>query len=166
MSYQQKQTRFIRNVLYALKRQYGFPVTFTKILTSSVNPETGRQTAERRTLTVRRAIVLPSLMQRKFAYDLTFIAQNKNFTYGGFYDTSRRRLIIDRRDVPSDFDVEIDDYFIFEDRRWQVAEVEEFEFKTGLIIIGQEAKMAPLGKTFDVSVQSTLNLSQSVDRVE
>jgi hypothetical protein len=66
-------------------------------------------------------------MTRDFEYDLSFIAANKNFTYGGFFDPSVRDVIIDSKDIPSGFEITGDMYVIFDDRRYEIKETREAE---------------------------------------
>ena len=161
----QQATRMIRKVLYALKRQWGFPVTIYQIITSDVDVETGKKVATKRAVVVNRAIILPAVMQKKFVYDLSFIATNKQFTFGGYFDTSARSFIVDIRDLPTDFIIKPDDYFIYQSRRWTVSEVHEFEFKTGLIVIGREIAGLPLEQVFEQTVWSSVSFEQNTGKM-
>lgn len=156
-----KQTQYIKRVLYTLKRGYGFPLTLLKIDEETYDKETGKRTAIIEHLKIKKAIVLPSDFTRKFDYDLAFIAANRNFTYGGFYDTSTRKIIIDATDL-GDWDIEIEDYFIFDEKRWQIARVHEFELQTGFMIMGREVKGAPRYLVEEISLEDTLQLTQEI----
>jgi hypothetical protein len=156
----QRATREIRKLLYALKRRWGFPATFYQIVGNSIDLETGRQSPEKRILVIQRVILLPADMLRKFSYDLSFIASNKAFTYGGFYDQSKRMIIVDRQDIPSDFEIKIGNYFIFRDQHWEISELQEFEFQTGYIVGGTLIDGNPLEQTFEQTTSNQLSLSQ------
>lgn len=157
----QKQTRFIRRVLYNLKRLYGFTLTFHKVSAEAYNRETGERTATIEIRKIKRAILLPTKLLSKFEYDLAFIAAGRNFTYGGTYNTSTRTVIIDARDL-GDFEIEIDDYFIFEERRWQVSQIQDFEFQTAFVITGKEVKGTPRYLVEEIALEDTLQLSEAV----
>lgn len=159
----QKQTRFIRRVLYSLKRGYGFPLTLHKIVSETYDRETGKRTAVIQIRKIRRAIILPSTLQSKFDYDLAYVASNRNFTYGGTYDTSLRKVIIDARDL-GDFEIELEDYFIYNGRRYQVSKIDEFEFQTAFLIIGKEVKGTPRYLIEEIALEDTLQFTQEVTK--
>lgn len=128
--------RFISQVLYRLKRRYGEPCTICQRTSSTTDLETGVKTVHKTTRLVNRVIVLPSLIHREFQYDLTFIATNKNFTYGGLYDTTERRLIFDRKDL-GDFEITRDMYLLFAGRRYEIKQIEEFEERTAYFVVAK-----------------------------
>lgn len=121
------QLRFIRDVIYNLKRDYGVKIKIINTLTSDVNRATGKKIVTRDIKIVQRAIVLPSRNQREFYYDLSFIAANKNFTMGGYVDTDERKFIVDRRDLKGMIISVGQSYLIYQDQRFDVKEVAEFE---------------------------------------
>jgi hypothetical protein len=128
--------------MYALKRRYGGEVIFHRD-EEDLDLRTGKKTVDKVTQRVKRAIILPNTQLQKFVYDLSFIATNKNFTMGGVFDTGKRRIIVDARDLGT-YVPENRDYFTFENRRWNVIEASEFEFGVGYIVVGQEVKGAPV----------------------
>lgn len=119
--------KFISGVLYRLKRRYGVMLNLVHRTSSTVNRETGEKEVHRDSLRILRAIVLPSQVKREFSYDLAYIAAAKNFTYGGFFDTTERRIIIDVKDLPADFEIEVGHYVIYDRVRYDVKQVERFE---------------------------------------
>jgi len=147
----QRNTRFISNVLYSLKLRYGGNVTFLRD-TETLNTRTGKKTVTKETWDFNRVIVLPYMEEQKFVYDLSYIANAKNFTYGAVIDTSRRRLILDAKDA-GDYEPRMRDYFTFENARWDVTEVHKFEFETGYIIVGQRVEGAPVRDVRNVSAR-------------
>ena len=88
-------------VVYRLKRNYGLACRIYRPDTDAYqfNIETGRQQRQWEYIDVKRGIRLPAAIARKFVYDLSFIAANKNFTYGGFFDVDSVLFIIDRKDL-------------------------------------------------------------------
>jgi hypothetical protein len=161
MTTQRRQTQFIRQVLYTLKRGYGFPVVFHKIISEDIDKQTGKRDVTIQTQRVRLGIVLPASLMAKFEYDLAYTASNRNFTYGGGYGTSTRRIIIDARDL-NNFEIELDDYFIYEGKRWQVSKIVTFEFDTGFIVHGREVKGTPRNFVQEQAVEDNLQLTESV----
>ena len=155
--FQRKATRFIQSVIYRLKRQYGFQLTLYKILNVDKDLDTGEQRDNVKLLTIRRAVLLPSSLTRKFIYDPAYLKSNKNFTTGGTFDPNNREILLDYRDV-GEFDIEIDDYVIYDRKRWQVVEVIELEYKTAFIIKVTESKGSEAVDVTDIS--HSLSLTQ------
>lgn len=153
--------RQLRRVIYALKRKWGQALTLCRSTNISVDTETGKATSTLTKLEVRRAIILPVTSLRTFAYDLSFIAANKNFTWGGLFDTKTRIALISRRDAPS-FTFDQDMWVMFKGKRMEVKNVTEFEDEeivafllTGLV----DGK--PLDQV-DESVSDDMGLTESV----
>jgi hypothetical protein len=105
---------------------------------STTNLETGEKSVIAELKQVLRAIVLPSKIHREFVYDLTFIASNKAFTYGGHFDTTERSFIFDRKDLP-DFEIKVGMYLQFSGHRYDIKQVEEFESSTAYFVIAKQA---------------------------
>lgn len=150
--------RFISQVLYRLKRRYGEAVIIYNRLSSTTNLETGVKSVITESVIVKRAIVLPSKIHREFVYDLTFIATNKNFTYGGHFDTTERQLIFDRKDLPN-FEIKVGMYLLFKSRRYDVKQVEEFEDNTGYFVTAKQSIEADATHTIQVNAHSDIELA-------
>jgi len=149
--------RFISQVLYRLKRRYGEPVTIYYRISSTTNLETGVKSVIADSVDVARVIVLPSKIHREFVYDLTFIATNKNFTYGGHFDTTERQLIFDRKDL-ADFEIKVGMYLRFAGHRYDVKQVEEFEERTGYFVKAKQSIEADAIHTIHAVADSDLGL--------
>lgn len=144
MSTPKRNTRFIRRALYGLKRRYGGKVTFHRDAEAK-NLQTGKKTVTKSVWVIDQAIVLPSDVQPKFVYDLSYIANNKEFTMGGIFDTGPRRVILDSRDLGT-YAPKDRDYFTFDGSRYEIVRVFRFEYNTGYIIVGQEVQGAPVNE--------------------
>lgn len=152
--------RFISRVVYRLKRRYGQPIDILWNVSSTTHLETGKKTVQRGLVKVSRGIVLPSKIHREFFYDLVFIASNKNFTYGGQTDTTERRLIIDRKDLPSlEFEIKVGYWLIIDGKRYDVKDVEEFEQRTAYFIRAKQDVSSERSAVFEVSVSHALGLN-------
>ena len=101
--------RQVRNIIYALKRKFGFRVDILTTESITQDLQTGMIVRNERLIVIRKAVVVTSKEIRDFTYDLSFIASNKNFTYGGLFDTSERVMIIGKRDLPKDYVPAIND---------------------------------------------------------
>lgn len=155
--------RFITKVLYRLKRRYGSPVNILWLVSSTVNRETGKKTVQHGRQFVQRMIVLPDNVHSEFSYDLAYIAAAKNFTYGGIFDTTQRRFILDAKDVPSTFEPTTEMYFVYDGVRYNVKQVERFEERTGWMIIGKETVSADSEIIEDVSLETEVSLTTEAE---
>jgi hypothetical protein len=118
------QLRKHKTLIYNLKRTFGTAVDFYELLTNDHNLLTGAITRDYKKTTIRRAIVLPATLDRSFVYDLAYIASSKNFTGGGFFDRTKRHIIIDAKDLPKDLKPKIKMHLEFEDERFEIVSIE------------------------------------------
>jgi len=127
--------RFIRRTIYRLKRQYGLPVDLYSQTLGATNLETGAKSSTLDKVVIKRAIVQPARNHRDFVYDLAYISANKDFTTGGFFDASDRRIIIDARDLPSSWVMDADQFVIYNNQRYDIKSFYEFEEGMGYILV-------------------------------
>ena len=113
--------RQIRKIIYRLKRQFGIVMYIGyRDSADTYNLETGQITRDLTYIKIRRGIVLPERHFKDFEYDLSFIAANKNFTYGGIFERGVRNVIIDVKDLPDSFVITTEMYAVFENRRYEI----------------------------------------------
>ena len=105
-----RRAREMQQLLYPMKRRRGEPVQIHKININTVDLQTGDITKTYSTYRITKAIVLPVDTDRKFVYDLAYIASNKNFTEGGFFDKLVSTVIIDINEIPTGIVIILDDY--------------------------------------------------------
>jgi len=155
---------FVRRVLYSLKRQYGFSLDIYRRTAGEADLKTGKMVGKKRQkFSIVKAIVLPTILARKFSYDLSYIAANKNFTYGGFYDINSRIVIIDAIDLPQDFEFIIDtDYVVYDSKRYDIKTAEMLEQRQGFLLNIKATEGSTAFEILDEKVLSTFGLSQAV----
>lgn len=113
--------RETRKIIYNLKRQFGLLMYIQYASSDDVyDLETGEITRTITDIKIRRGVLLPEDTLRKFVYDLSFIAANKNFTYGGFFEKGARVVLIDVKDLPSGFIIKNSMYINFHNRRYEI----------------------------------------------
>jgi hypothetical protein len=112
-------------------------------------------------ITVSKCIVLPVKIQREAVQSISVISANKSFVYGGTYDAGSRMFIIDSRDLPDDYEIVNDDWLVYNDRRYDIKDITEFEQHTGWIITGREVKGVRPEQIFKVSLESAMTLEQA-----
>jgi len=157
--------RHIRRVLYSLKRRYPQEVGLYRATGVATNFQTGVQSETRIKHTIPRAILLPSKLSRDFSYDLAYIAANKEFTQGAFYDHKARRVIISKRDIPADWPLDLNTWLVFQHTRHEIKEIVEFENNEGVMFILEALSGQPPKEIHDVFICDTLNLTDSAEGV-
>ena len=123
---------FVRNIKRH-KRDYGVPIVVGRFQSSNLNTDTGAINPTFDIVTrIRKALVFPFRIQRDFVYDLSFIAANKNFVGGGFFDVKESSIVILRKDLPTGHTLTLDDFVKIEGSLWRVQD--SFEHPSGKII--------------------------------
>lgn len=135
--------RQIKAIIYRLKRNFGTTVKIIRLSSLSNNVRTGAITVTKQTITISRGIVGPAKLTRDFVYDLSFIAANKNFTYGGYFDVSDRGLILDSKDLPSGFEPNLNDYALIDNVHYAFKEVNPLSKKFAWAIVLKQVDAIP-----------------------
>ncbi len=125
--------REIKKILYRLKREKGQQGTIVQLTKGVTNYRTGQKDVTRVVTVVKRMIFLPYMDITKFSYPLTYIASNKNFSYGGFYDAQQRTVIIDRKDYSGELTPEF--RIIEGTREYELSHITMTEDDSGYIAI-------------------------------
>ena len=81
-------------ILYSLERNYGLPCLWFHRQSTTKDVTTGKLTVVWKGTKISRSLLFDEITKRKFIYDLSYIAANKNFSYGAFFDPSERLLIV------------------------------------------------------------------------
>jgi hypothetical protein len=123
----------VKRVLRMLKRAYPGSVVIHRRGEITLDLESGQKSFDVQAWRVNKAIILPSDAARKFSYDLAFIAVLKQFTYGAQYDVNSRRIIVDNADLPAGWKPHKDDYIVYDNLKYEIAEIQQFEFNAGII---------------------------------
>ncbi len=124
----------IKHTLYKLKRRFGTRIGLYNRIGVTTDLKTGVKSATLAKAAIGRAIVLQARDFRTFSYDLAFISANKDFTMGGYFDPSDRRIIIDKADMPVGWVVTVDQYVVIGDTQYKVSEFGDHENAIFLLV--------------------------------
>jgi len=152
--------RQVKGIVYRLKRNFGTLVKIIHATSTTYDIQTGETVREESLITVRRGIVVTPKMTREFSYDLSFIAANKNFTYGGFYDESHRILIVDRKDLPRDYEPNLNHRAVVEDQRYEFEQISKVTGDTGFMIRMVAVSSAPSEDIHQPPTRDSITLTQ------
>lgn len=129
-------SRRINQVMYSLKRLWGGSFTIYQMGDATTNHLTGTKNVPRTVTNIRRGIIIPGKSTRDIGQTISMISANKAFASGGSYDTTARLFIVDRVDAPN-LDLTESDWIVFDDRRYEVKDFQEFEFDSSWVIAGR-----------------------------
>lgn len=130
-----------------MKRQFGLAgvLRYPDNSVSTYNITTGETNITYVDLPISRIIRLPRRNISDFVYDLSFIAANKNFTYGGTFDTNDRWFIIDIKDLTIDYrypdpikEITTDYYILIDNRSYKIYEINLAEENNAYLVRGRE----------------------------
>lgn len=128
--------RDVRQTIYNLKRHFGIAANLVNRTSSVVNRETGTKEVTLDSRRITRAIVMNEQIDRKFVYNLTFIASNKDFTYGALFDQRMRVIILDFQDL-GPFIPKVGQYLVTEDSRYDIESVQRHPEYSLYILTGK-----------------------------
>jgi len=154
-------SKSFRGVLYELKKQFGVPGGLYKTTNSSADLATGKISKTRVKYGIRRIIDLPQSLLTTKIYALSFIAANKNFTYGGYFDKDSKFFLLDQLDLPKGVVVEGEDFLIVKHQRFEIKNVETMEFDLGYVIVANKVAGQPTDEVHEVSVYQSIRFGQS-----
>ena len=155
--------RLIRNCIYAMKRDYGGPITLYSLGTAATDRATGVKTESHSSVYIPRAVVLPAKVQREVIQSISAISANKKLVMGGTFDAGTRVFIIDRRDAPAVTTVSNDDWVVYDHKRYELKSIEEFEQSTAWLITGKMVEDVAPNEDIRATGRSDLfNLTQVV----
>lgn len=154
--------KFIKDMLYELKKDYGERVDYCLLIKNEINLETGINTVTKKVYPITRAILLPTKLQRKFIQDIAYLAANKNFTYGALFDENTSVYIIDRRDLPKNVDIDLNNFFINKHKRFVIKSVDILEHDCGWVVTVQNHEGANPFAPIQLSIKNKLEYNQGV----
>lgn len=103
-----------RRLLYQLKKDFGMPMVYRRILSRTPNRVTGLVSVTTEDFRIRKAILMPLRSSITFEHDQAYMAAGRNFTYGALYDPNQRQIIIEKRDI--DFEIQKNDQLILDNK--------------------------------------------------
>lgn len=153
--------KFVRDLLYTLKKNYGVQATVAFLLSDTTDTKTGQRNVQRKLHNIRKAAVLPVEVARQVFYDLTFLKANNAFTYGGEVEIGSVFVLLDGRDLCQPLTLK-ENIFI-NSKRYIIHRLSDLQHNLGYAVLLKTVEgELPFAPIF-VSVTSTLNL-QGVTR--
>lgn len=149
----------VQRMLYSLTKRYPKSINICWTDSDSLDLETGALTQSRYSVQIPKCLVLPVTRERDFVYALTFIASNKNFTYGGFFDTVERWFYFNKNDI----EITPEHWIVFENYRYEVVKAEKYE--GGWRVLGKQVTSAEPQNVISESVWTRLRIEEDATDV-
>jgi len=155
----------IKQSLYSLKKEYGGgPFLIHTYHGTDTNLDTGEKIVSETVTKVRRVIILPARLSRELVQSISQISANKEFVYGGSYDARQRTFIIDRKDCPG-LVLKDDDWFVFNGRKYEIKNIQEFEFDTAYVVVAKHLVGEDSGSVYRPTITETLTLASQASAI-
>ena len=154
-------SKMIRKTIYRLKWRYGCPIGLYSYSRGEYNPATGITEMTVSRIKITRAIVFPAEVHKNFFYSISFIRANSNFVTGGDVEIGDRQFIIDAKDLPRRYQVVLNQYIIWEHKRYDITKVYGLEYGTGWFINARQVKNNDVGEIHETKLSHTLTNSET-----
>ena len=126
---------------------------------NALNVETGQVTRSYNVINILKVLILPTKILRDFEYDIAFLAANKNFTMGGFFDRDNVIICVLHRDLGSHVP-KGEDHVIYLGKKWLVKEVKEYADIQCFVMDIQAVVGGPFTQIFNLTQDTPLTFSQ------
>ena len=95
-------------------------------------------------------------------YDLSFVAANKNFTYGAFFEIGDRWAIIDGLYLPKGFEISENDYVVYAAKRYDLQRWDVLDGQSGLLLHLRHVSGSVPGQIIERTVIQNITFDQDV----
>jgi len=102
-------------------------------------------------------------LTQRFEYDLSFLAANKNFTYGGIFEVGDRVAVLSAYDFANGFLPTTDDYVVCQGKRFTVHKFTELDAKAGWLVHLRNTQGVLPGRVIERSFKHVLELEHEFD---
>ena len=144
-------SRQLEVTLYKMKRLRGISINLFRPTYNGVNLKTGRTEREYERLTIKKAVILSAQNSRDSKI---------------LYDIKDRMIIVDGKDITTDFALTNNMHVEFNNKRYQISEFEELDFGKGfIIIVKHQSSYEPLNVTFRRYGENDITLTDVVSGV-
>lgn len=155
-------TRYIRRNLYVLKRRYGTKLDLYHIISIVPNLETGKKITNKIKYKIRRAILLPTLLQEQFLLSAASLKADRAYPQSAT-QTGTKLIIIDNEDLPDNFEIGKNDYLVIRHVRYDIKSINDFEHGYGLLLTVKEVEGSEANEVFESKMLQTLEFVQTID---
>jgi hypothetical protein len=128
--------------------------------TNTFNVSTGGISRSYSVFNMKKVLILPTNLERDFDYDIAFLAANKNFTFGGFFDKDNVVVLIKYADLRGHIPV-LEDHVIYLNKKWQVKKSQEYADLQCYIVNIISLKGESFSQIFNLNGYTNIEVSQN-----
>jgi len=150
---------FVSRTVAHLRTRYGVRMDYYWPTTNALNLATGQISRTYNLIQINKVLILPTKLLRDFQYDIAFLAANKNFTFGGFFDKDNVVVAVMYKDMRG-HKPEVEDHIIYLGKKWLVKNVQEYADLQCYIMEVLATSGEPFNQIYNVMAESTLNFTQ------
>ncbi len=150
----QSTVRRLREAIYGLKREFGVPVDLYEVQPGVTNLATGVKNDVVTRHSLDRVALLPTVTEYKFHFEP---ALSKDFRYGGTYDSSTKRFLIDQKDLPWGLKINRNFYLVFEAHRYNVEKIDTLDLDVAYLITGKEVQWEQPYQVIEYAFRDVIN---------
>jgi len=148
---------FVKKILYQLKRRFGSLVDLYHVVQVIHDPTTGKDIIIRDKYTIRKAVILPTLLKRQMAEEMGFHSST-----GPGFDVATRTIIIDRVDLLKGIEIKNVDYFVIEHERYNIKSVEKLEDNQAMMFVTTHVVGSKTNEIFNSTMKQNMIFNQNV----
>jgi hypothetical protein len=143
--------RWIDDLFYFLRKEYGAEIVYTKIGKGVVNYESGLREDKKEVFQIPAVIAPISLYQE-------YLDRFSNLGKGDSVDRAKTRILVRKSDLPITFDP--DDYIVHGEHRYTDLKCEDL--LSLWVVSGVATRFAPVYKTLQVAAGDNLGIADGV----
>lgn len=147
---------FLRDQLYALKMSYGFPGAIYRTTIGDTDLTTGKKSITRTKYEIEKAIILPIKYETVQFLSAALLKAARSFAYGGFQDQETKRILLDGDDLAQDFEIQPEDYFVYDHKKFEIVHAEKLEDGLGYQLIVKRLVGAPVNEIHELKVYQSI----------
>lgn len=152
--------REMRQILYRMRRRWGVEADLYQVNPGEPDIDLGTTTDVKTKIHIPQFITWLVTESQKFEYDLSFVAANKNFTYGAFFQVGDRFGIIDGKYLPDNFDLTENDYVVYDSLRYDLQRWDVLDAKSGFLLHLRHVKGTAPSQIIEKTVIQDLVVNQ------
>lgn len=159
---EKRRRREVKSLLYSLERQWGVRADLYLVTKGAPDFDTGQTTDVKTVIDLPKFVSFQVTEGQKFEYDLSFVAANKNFTYGNLFEVGDRVGFISAKYLPDGFELGENDYIVYRAERYDVKRWDELDVEAGLILHLRHLEGTEPGQILSIKVFSDLTIEQDI----
>lgn len=110
--------------LYVLKKAQGVPLSVYREQEITII-QTGARTTLQVDYPIQQVLITSKTFSLHYKYGLSFVAANKNFAYGGYFNLENRAVVIDKDDL--DIDLKLTDFIFYNNVKYGIESIEDVD---------------------------------------